>query len=376
MPLRSLLTAAVEGGASDLHLKAGSAPMLRVRGTLVPIPGGEPLDHSDLRAIADRVIPPAQRAVFSERHDVDFAYSAQDLGRFRCNAFKQRGAIGLIFRVVPMHIPSIDELRLPTALTAIAREERGLVLVTGTTGSGKSTTLAALIDQVNDSRTAHVMTIEDPIEFLHTDKRSIVNQRELGTDTLTFSGALRSALRQDPDVIMVGEMRDHHTIETALLAAETGHLVFSTLHTVDATETINRIIATFPPHQQPQIRLQLGSVLKAVISQRLVPTVDGLSRVPAVEILVGTPLVRSCIVDGERTHLIPDAIAQGTSQYGMQTFDQSLLGLHRDGLVTFEEALHWATDVDDFTLRARGIVSGTEAPQAKAQDTEITRFGA
>ena len=376
MPLRSLLQAAVEGGASDLHLKAGSAPMLRVRGTLAPILGVEPLDHSDLRAIADRVIPPAQRTVFSERHDVDFAYSAQDLGRFRCNAFKQRGAIGLIFRVVPTHIPSIDELRLPTVLTTIAREERGLVLVTGTTGSGKSTTLAALIDQVNDSRTAHVMTIEDPIEFLHTDKRSIVNQRELGADTLTFSGALRSALRQDPDVIMVGEMRDHDTIETALLAAETGHLVFSTLHTVDATETINRIIATFPPHQQPQIRLQLGSVLKAVISQRLVPTADGLSRVPAVEILVGTALVRSCIVDGEKTHLIPDAIAQGTSQYGMQTFDQSLLGLHRDGLVTFEEALRWATNVDDFTLRARGIVSGTEAPQAKTPDTEITRFGA
>jgi twitching motility protein PilT len=376
MPLRSLLKAAVEGGASDLHLKAGSVPMLRVRGTLVPIPGGQPLDHSDLRAIADRVIPPPQRTVFSERHDVDFAYSAQDLGRFRCNAFKQRGAIGLIFRVVPTHIPSIDELRLPNVLTAIAREERGLVLVTGTTGSGKSTTLAALIDQVNDSRTAHVMTIEDPIEFLHADKRSIVNQRELGTDTLTFSGALRSALRQDPDVIMVGEMRDHDTIETALLAAETGHLVFSTLHTVDATETINRIIATFPPHQQPQIRLQLGSVIKAVISQCLVPTADGLSRVPAVEILVGTALVRSCIVDGEKTHLIPDAIAQGTSQCGMQTFDQSLLGLHRDGLVTFEEALRWATNVDDFTLRARGIVSGTESPQAKAPDTEITRFGA
>ena len=239
-------------------------------------------------------------------------------------------------------------------LKKIAAEERGLVLVTGTTGSGKSTTLAAMIDEINTTRTAHIMTVEDPIEYLHRDNRSIINQREIGVDTMSFSQALRSALRQDPDVILVGEMRDFETIETALLAAETGHLVFSTLHTLDATETINRIIAVFPPHQQKQIRIQLASVLKAVISQRLIPKTDNKGRAPAVEVLISTAFIRDCIMDKEKSHLIHGAIAQGTSQYGMQTFDQSIFYLFQQKLISYEEALRWASNVDEFKLKVQG----------------------
>jgi twitching motility protein PilT len=247
---------------------------------------------------------------------------------------------------------------LPKVLEKVAGEQRGLVLVTGTTGSGKSTTLAAMIDHINTTETCHIMTIEDPIEFLIRDKRSIVNQREVGVDTMSFGQALKSALRQDPDVILVGEMRDLETIETALTAAETGHLVMSTLHTLDATETINRIISAFPPYQQKQVRLQLGSVLKAVVSQRLVPRADGKGRVPAVEILLATARVRELIEDKDRTKEIPDAIAQGHVSYGMQTFDQSLMALLRASLITYEEALRQATNPDDFALRVSGI-SGT-----------------
>jgi len=259
--VNDLLKIAVENGASDLHLKAGSYPMMRVRGMLVPATEEKRLDHDDMVSVAAAVLPTSHREKFKENREVDLAYSVAGLGRFRCNTFQQRGTIGMIFRVIPMRVSTIDELALPPVLKKIAAEERGLVLVTGTTGSGKSTTLAALIDEINTTRTAHIMTVEDPIEYLHRDNRSIINQREIGVDTMSFSHALRSALRQDPDVILVGEMRDFETIETALLAAETGHLVFSTLHTLDATETINRIIAVFPPHQQKQIRIQLASVL-------------------------------------------------------------------------------------------------------------------
>jgi twitching motility protein PilT len=293
------------------------------------------------------------------------------LGRFRCNAFQQRGTIGMIFRVIPMRVATIDDLALPKVLKTIAAQERGLVLVTGTTGSGKSTTLAAMIDEINSTRTAHVMTVEDPIEYLHRDNRSIINQREIGVDTISFSQALRSALRQDPDVILVGEMRDFETIETALLAAETGHLVLSTLHTLDATETINRIITVFPPHQQKQIRVQLASVLKAVISQRLIPKIDGKGRAPAVEVLISTAFIRDCIMDKEKTHLIHGAIAQGTSQYGMQTFDQSIFSLYEKGLVSYEEALRWASNVDEFKLKVQGI--STTSDMAK---DEMARVGA
>jgi len=299
------------------------------------------------------------------------AYSVPGLGRFRCNVFQQRGTVGLVLRVIPVKTLSIKDLNLPPVLDQISAERRGLVLVTGTTGSGKSTSLAAMVDQVNAHRPEHIMTIEDPIEFLHKDKKSLVNQREIEVDTKSFSSALRSALRQDPDVILVGEMRDHETIETALNAAETGHLVLSTLHTVDATETINRIISVFPPHQQKQVRLQLGAVLKAVISMRLVRRKDGQGQVPAVEVLRTTPYIRDCIENKEKTKLIQASIAQGTSQYGMQTFDQALYVLFQNELISYEEALRQASNPDEFKLKMAGIQSTAEMARADMESSLI-----
>src|SRR5467141_1280162 len=381
MHVNDLLKIAVENAASDLHLKVGSFPMMRVRGVLQPATKGQKLDHDDVIAISAAIMSTTQRQKFKETQEVDLAYSVPGLGRFRCNIFQQRGTVGIVLRVIPMKIRTIDELGLPHVLKRIAEEERGLVLVTGTTGSGKSTTLAALIDHINKTRSAHVMTVEDPIEFLHRDNQSIVNQREVAVDTRSFAHALRSALRQDPDVILVGEMRDFETIETGLLAAETGHLVFSTLHTLDATETITRIIAVFPPHQQKQVRLQLASVLKAVVSQRLLPKASGEGRAPAVEVMISTAFIRDCIVDKEKAHLIHGAIAAGTSQYGMQSFDQSIFGLFSQGLVSYEEALRWASNVDEFKLKVQGIsttadMSRDQMAQAVIGGTpEITRFG-
>jgi twitching motility protein PilT len=381
MHVNDLLKIAVEHGASDLHLKVGTFPMMRVRGELVPATDTKRLEHEEMVAMAAAVLPVGQREKFKEQHEVDLAYGVAGLGRFRCNAFQQRGTIGLIFRIIPRGVATIDSLLLPPVLKKIAAEERGLVLVTGTTGSGKTTTLAALIDEINNSRTAHIVTIEDPIEYLHKDNKSIINQREIGVDTDSFSHALRSALRQDPDVILVGEMRDFDTIQTALLAAETGHLVFSTLHTLDATESINRIIAVFQPHQQKQIRLQLASVLRAVVSQRLMPRAGHKGRVAAVEVLSTTAFIRDCIVDKEKTHLIHGAIAQGTSQYGMQTFDQSIFGLFQQGYVTLDEALRWASNVDEFKLKVQGISTTADmardsmAAAGYTGQPEITRFG-
>jgi twitching motility protein PilT len=380
MHVNDLLKIAVESGASDLHVKVGSLPMMRVRGVLQPASQEKRLDHEDVIAMSAAIMSTSQRQKFKESQEVDLAYSVPGLGRFRCNIFQQRGTVGMVLRVIPMTIRTIEELGLPLVLKRVAEEERGLVLVTGTTGSGKSTTLAGLIDHINRTRSAHVMTVEDPIEFLHRDHRSMVNQREVSVDTRSFAQALRSALRQDPDVILVGEMRDFETIETGLLAAETGHLVFSTLHTLDATETINRIIAVFPPHQQKQIRLQLASVLKAVVSQRLMPRADGNGRAPAVEVMISTPFIRDAIVDKEKTHLIHGAIAAGTSQYGMQTFDQSIFGLFEQGLVSYEEALRWASNVDEFKLKVQGIattsdISRDQMARAAMANPEITRFG-
>ena len=381
MHINDLLRIAVERGASDLHLKVGTYPMMRVRGVLSPVSSERRLDHEDVVAMSAAIMSASQAEKFVASQEVDLAYSVAGLGRFRCNIFQQRGTVGLVLRVIPMQIRTIDELDLPPVLRKIAEEERGLVLVTGTTGSGKSTTLAAMIDHINRTRSAHVMTVEDPIEFLHRDNKSMVNQREVAVDTHSLAQALRSALRQDPDVILVGEMRDFETIETGLLAAETGHLVFSTLHTLDATETINRIIAVFPPHQQKQIRLQLASVLKAVISQRLIPRVDGAGRAPAVEVMISTPFIRECIVDKDKTYQIPGAIASGTSQYGMQTFDQSIFGLFQHGAISYEEALRWASNVDEFKLRIQGIsttsdLSRDQMAQSVVATPEITRFGA
>ena len=390
--INTLLHRAVELGASDLHLKVGSFPMARIHGHLKPVAEDSKLGHEDLVEMAAAIMPAAHRQKFKDAQEVDLAYSVPGLGRFRCNVFQQRGTIGMVLRVIPVQVKTVDELGLPPVLKKIATEERGLVLVTGTTGSGKSTTLAAMIDYINRSRSTHIITIEDPIEYLHRDNQSIVNQREIGVDTRSFANALRGALRQDPDVILVGEMRDVETIETALHAAETGHLVFSTLHTLDATETINRIISVFPPHQQKQIRIQLAAVLKAAIAQRLIPSAVGGNRVPAVEVLVATAFIKDAIVDKDKTHLISGAIAQGTSQYGMQTFDQSIFSLYSQNLITLEEALRWASNVDEFKLKVQGVSTTAEAsrdqmagsvfgrpggtaPAAKPAGPEITRFG-
>ncbi|MGA2083634.1 MAG: type IV pilus twitching motility protein PilT [Holophaga sp.] len=365
MHINELLTTIVDLGGSDLHLKVGNYPIGRVKGRLTPLTQFKKLVQEDTIAMAYSIMASdRQKAKFKENMDIDLAYSVPALGRFRCNIFNQRGTVGMVLRVIPRRIFSIEDLMLPRVLTKICDEQRGLVLVTGTTGSGKSTTLAAMIDLINATRTEHILTIEDPIEYLHRDNLSIINQREVEADCRSFSTALRAALRQDPDVILVGEMRDYETIETAIHAAETGHLVFSTLHTLDAAETVNRVISVFPPHHQKQIRLQLAQVLRAVISQRLVPRADGQGRVPAVEVMVSTETVRGCIEDKEKTKGLRDVIAQGTSEYGMQTFDQSLYFLLQEGLITVEEALKRATNVGEFRLRLEGIHSTAEAARS------------
>jgi twitching motility protein PilT len=367
MHINDLLKIATDRGASDLHLKVGSYPVIRVHGNLQPLTELKRLMQEDTIAMAFSIMSGRQKQKFKDNYEIDIAYSVPGLGRFRCNIFQQRGTVGLVLRVIPIKIRTFQELDLPAVLKTICEERRGLILCTGTTGSGKSTTLAAMIDYINSTRTEHVMTIEDPIEFLHRDKKSLINQREVEVDTKSFAQALRSALRQDPDVILVGEMRDYETIETALTAAETGHLVLSTLHTLDATETVNRIISVFPPHQQKQIRIQLAAVLKAVISMRLLPRSDGQGRVPAAEILRVTPYIRDCIENKEKTKLIREAIAQGTSQYGMQTFDQSIYELYQRELITLDEALRRATNPDEFKLKIQGIQSTADAARSEME---------
>jgi twitching motility protein PilT len=367
--INDLLKLAVERKASDLHVKVGNHPILRIDGRLQPITEVKRLLQEDTIAMAFSIMNARQKQRFKEEFELDIAYSVPGLGRFRCNVFQQRGAVGLVLRVIPARILSIHELNLPVILEAICAEPRGLVLCTGTTGSGKSTTLAAMIDHVNSTRAEHVVTIEDPIEFLHRDKRSMVNQREIDVDTRQFASALRASLRQDPDVILVGEMRDHETIETALLAAETGHLVFSTLHTTDATETVNRIITVFPPHQQKQIRIQLSAVLRAIISLRLLPRADGTGRVPAVEVLISTPYIRECVENKERTKYIREQISLGTSQYGMQTFDQSLFQLYKAELISVETALQAATNPDEFRLKLQGVEFTSDAARQQMEQS-------
>ncbi|MBI5378792.1 MAG: type IV pilus twitching motility protein PilT [Nitrospirae bacterium] len=360
MNINDLLKTTVERRASDLHMKVGSPPVMRIDGKLVPMAEQKRVTQEDALATAFGILTPPQKEKFKVRNEIDVAYSVPGLGRFRVNVFQQRGTVGIVLRVIPMKILTVSELNLPPVIEKIAMEPRGLTLVTGTTGSGKSTSLAAMIDYINTHRSEHIITIEDPIEFLHRDKKSLVNQREVGVDTESFSGALRSALRQDPDVVLVGEMRDFETIQTALVAAETGHLVMSTLHTIDAAETVNRIISVFPPHQQKQVRLQLAGVLKGIISMRLVSRADGKGRVPAVEVLVSTQTIRECIIDPDKTRLIPDVIAAGYSQYGMQTFDQSLLKLYQRELISYEVALRNSSNPDDFALKVRGIQSTSD----------------
>ncbi len=369
MNLNDLLKFAIERNASDLHLKVGSHPVVRVDGELQPLTEFKRLMQEDTVAMAFSIMNARQKQRFKEEFEIDIAYSVPGLGRFRCNVFQQRGSVGLVLRVIPARIKTLRELLLPKVLEKLCLERRGLILCTGTTGSGKSTTLAGIIDHINANRLEHIITIEDPIEFLHRDKKSIVNQREVEVDTLGFPQAMRVALRQDPDVILVGEMRDYETIETALLAAETGHLVLSTLHTLDATETINRIISVFPPHQQKQIRIQLAQVLRAAISMRLVPRADGTGRVPAVEVMIATPYIRECIENKERTKYIREQISLGTSQYGMQTFDQSLYQLYKSGLITLDEALRRSTNPDEFKLKVQGVQFTADVAREQMEST-------
>jgi twitching motility protein PilT len=372
MQIDDLLRIAMERKASDLHLKVGNYPYLRVDGELVPLSDQPRISAEDMLNMAFSMMSNRQKQKFKEAAELDMAYGVAGLGRFRVNVFQQRGNVGVVLRVIPTKIRALEELYLPKIIEQICEEGRGLVLVTGVTGSGKSTTLAAMIDRINSMRPEHIMTIEDPIEFLHRDKKGFVNQREVEVDTSSFGAALRASLRQDPDTILVGEMRDLETIGTALHAAETGHMVFSTLHTLDAVETINRIISVFPPPEQKQIRLQLAAVLKAVISQRLVRKADGAGRVPAVEVLIATEYIRECIITPEKTRAIHEALAAGVSQYGMQTFDQSLYDLYSQGLITYETALENASKPDDFKLKVQGI--GSTADSAREQ-MESAGFG-
>jgi len=334
---------------SDLHLKVGSGPLYRVHGVLAVDEGAEALGAEDTEgALRQLLTDEAKLSEFADEHEVDFSYEIRDVARFRINAFQQRGVISMACRMIPHQISTIEELALPKVVTELAEEERGIVLLTGTTGSGKSTTLAAMIDHMNHTMTKHVVTIEDPIEFMHSDKRSVINQREVGTDTASFKRALRRVLRQDPDVILVGEMRDEETVHTALSAAETGHLVLSTIHTVDATESINRMLDFFPPHQHAQARSMIAGTIKGVISQRLVPGADG-GRVAVCEVLRMTGRVRDMIIDPAQTGNLVEVIASG-GYYGMQTFDQALFGHVKAGRVTFEDAMQVASSPHDFKL--------------------------
>ena len=357
--LRDALADLVRRGGSDLHLKVGRPPVVRVNGELVetdlPV-----LRPDDLKRCSEQTLNPRQREEFAERKEIDFAIGVQGLGRFRANIFQQRGTLGMALRGIPFEVPGLETLDLPPVLEQISVTPRGLVLVTGVTGSGKSTTLAAMIRHLNERRAVNIVTVEDPIEFLHRDVRSIVSQREVGADTHSFHDALRHVLRQDPDVIMLGEIRDRPSMETVLKAADTGHLVLSTLHTADAAQTIGRIISFFPPHQHQEIRGMLANALRAVVSLRLIPRADRPGRVPAAEVLVNTAAIAQLIRTGDESQSIPDLIAEGRVQYGMQTFDQSLLDLYSRGWISYEWAMHYASNPSEFALRVSGVQPGEQ----------------
>jgi len=360
MEYDDLLTESVKRGASDVHLKPGSNPILRIHGGLEVQDDLPVLTKEFMEDMARRLLGERRFADLMDAKEKDLAHLVPGTGRFRVNLFLAKGEIRAVLRAIPNRIPAFEELHLPKVLEKLAMERRGMVLVTGITGSGKSTSLAAMIDFMNRNRNDHIITVEDPIEFAHEDKKCVISQREIGHDSLNFVQALRAALREDPDIILVGEMRDAETMAVALHAAETGHLVLSTLHTLNATETVNRIIGTFPPHQEEQIRDQLAAVMEGIVSQRLVVRSDGKGRVPAVEVMVATGLIRDCIRESEKTPQIPAVIAAGASQYGMQTFDQSLLALYREEMITYETAREAATNADDFDLKVKGIFSAGE----------------
>ena len=367
---KAVLQRMVQQGASDVHLKVGRPPMLRVNGDLITLEQ-PPVKAEELKSLAEQTMTPKQIKEFTENKEADFAIGVPGIGRFRVSVYQQRGTIAYAMRAVPYHIKSVNELNLPAVCGEIALRPRGLVLLTGVTGSGKSTALAAMIQHVNERRAANILTIEDPIEFLHRDIRCSINQREVGSDTGSFSQALRRVLRQDPDVILIGEIRDLETLEVALKAADTGHLVFSTLHTTDATQTINRVLSFYPPHQQAEVRFSLASALQAVISLRLVPRADRAGRIPAAEVLINTAAVRDNIRDMEKMLNIPDLIREGTVQYGMQSFDQSLMHYYSQGIISYESAVFYATSPSEFALRVQGVAgtsdtswSGFEKPPA------------
>ena len=357
--LKAILQQMIQRGASDLHLKVGRPPTLRVNGDLLSLdmPTMRP---EDLKTLAEQVMTPRQVKEFGENKEADFAIGVPGIGRFRVNVYQQRGTIAYALRAIPYQTRTLEELQLPAVCGDIALRPRGLVLVTGITGSGKSTALAAMIQHINEKRHANVITIEDPIEFLHRDINCHVNQREVGTDTGSFAQALRRVLRQDPDVVLIGEIRDLDTLDTALKAADTGHLVFATLHTTDATQTINRVLSFYPPHQQAEVRFALSSALQAVVSLRLVPRADKPGRVPACEVLVNTAAVREQIRDMTKSLNIPDLIKEGTTQYGMQSFDQSLMAWYTKGVISYESALFYATNPSEFALRVQGVAGGSD----------------
>ena len=359
MTLKQMLEEMLSTKASDLHIRIGVRPTLRIDGVLRPI-GEEPLTSQQMEEIMNQILSEDQKKRFLQRNELDLALSVSKMGRFRINFYRQRGTVGVAIRAVNTIIPSFEELNLPPVIKKLSDHRRGLIILTGTTGCGKSTTLAAMIDHINSTRAENILTIEDPIEYIHRNKRSIICQREVGADTESFVTALRHAFRQDPDVILIGEIRDLETMSIALTASDTGHLVLTTLHTLNALETVNRIISFFPPHQHQQIRLLLAATLKAIICQRLLPRCDGPGRVPAVEVLVNTGLVSEYIVDPLKTPVIPELIESGAIQYGMQSFDQSIMDIYKKGMISYEEALLQATNPSDFDLRVKGITGASE----------------
>jgi len=373
--LDRVLNAARQLGASDVHLKAGLPPIFRIKGDLRTVRDVPALTREVIAQFAVHMMNDRQRADFERDLDIDLAYGTPDGVRYRVNMFQQRGSVGMVLRLIPPEVPPFDRLNLPQTVLDLANSHRGIVLVTGATGSGKSTTLAAMIDYINQQQAYHIVTIEDPIEYTFRDKRSVLNQREIGFDTMNFARALRAALRQDPDVILVGETRDAETAGIAMTAAETGHLVLSTLHTVDATETVNRIIAMFATHQQQQARLSLAATLKGVISQRLLPRADGKGMVPALEIMINTERVREMIEEPTRTREIKNAISEGLHPYGMITFDQSLSNLVKQRLVTYEEAVKNSTSPSDFALLFRGVSAGREQGWAPTSENKTGAAG-
>jgi twitching motility protein PilT len=357
---KAVLQAMVQRGASDLHLKVGRPPTLRVDGELSPLDIA-PLTPQDLKSIGDQIVPPKQKREFDTDREADFAIGVPGIGRFRVNIYQQRGSMAFAFRAIAFQVATMKDLNLPPVLEEIALKPRGLVLVTGVTGSGKSTALAAMVQYINERRHANMITIEDPIEFLHRDINCHINQREVGTDTASFTQALRRVLRQDPDVIMIGEIRDLDTLEIALKAADTGHLVFSTLHTTDATQTINRVLSFYPPHQQADVRFSLSTALQAVVSLRLVPRTDKQGRIPACEVLINTAAVRENIRDMTKSLNIPDLIKEGTIQYGMQSFDQSLMQWYSKGIISYESALFYSSSPSEFALKVQGIAGTSDS---------------